>query len=98
MQGGRPEAAAAAREASSSGAIPHVKLSAELTNPMDILYSGQLLASTLVDGIYTCPRCSYTSTDKTTFMEHLTEEMNKSLTEMAQLTQRRPPAKETKAK
>lgn len=88
---GQSATAGSDTSASQPGAIPHIKLSAELANPMDVFHSGQLLASCLKDGVYHCPRCPMKSDDKIAFMEHLTEEVNKSLTELAQLSASRMP-------
>jgi len=91
---GQPEPSAEASQPSAPGAIPHVKLTAELTNTADLFATQQLLATTLKDGVYCCPKCSYTNTEREPFMKHMTEEINKTLTQLAQLTMKVPPPKE----
>jgi hypothetical protein len=68
------------------GNLQPVTVSRGISSPMDELATRSLLNSCLQGDTYKCPRCDLETKDPEEMINHLAEEINKSIQEVASLS------------
>lgn len=65
------------------GLTTRVSVTKSPTDNADIYATAQLLELYTEKGVFSCPRCPFTTTDQEKAVNHLAEEINKALTHLA---------------